>query len=401
MTAVEVRDLVKTFRGSDGGTVAIDDVSFDIEEGEFLVLLGPSGCGKTTTLRCLAGLDSADAGQISMRQDVVFDVSRRVNRPPEKRNIGMVFQSYALWPNMTVRQNLEYPLKARRLQAGLDGNWAEEIARVVECEHLLERYPGQLSGGQQQRVALARGLVARPNLILFDEPLSNLDARLRKSVRAELHLLHRQLSFTAVYVTHDQEEAFALADRLMIMREGRVAQSGTPFEIYRNPASDYVAEFIGMSNRLLVEPTASGWSIEGEQVADVAGLVRSSSDNEPITLRLRPEDVNVSMSQTDFARAETIVQGVFVDASFLARAMDVVVQVGNELIVAQVPSARGYEAFASADPGTPVWLAFRLSEAAAFDRKGNPIGSTKASNDQVFNETIGHLNRLCDERADD
>ena len=185
MAAVEVRDLVKTFRGSAGGTVAIDDVSFDIEEGEFLVLLGPSGCGKTTTLRCLAGLDSADAGQISMRQDVVFDASRRVNRPPEKRNIGMVFQSYTLWPNITVRQNLEYPLKARRLQAGLDGNWAEEIARVVECEHLLERYPGQLSGGQQQRVALARGLVARPNLILFDEPLSNLDARLRKSVRAE------------------------------------------------------------------------------------------------------------------------------------------------------------------------------------------------------------------------
>ncbi|MGE3328763.1 MAG: ABC transporter ATP-binding protein [Acidimicrobiia bacterium] len=367
--AVEVRNLVKTF-GGPKGTVAIDDLTFDIEDGQFLVLLGPSGCGKTTTLRCLAGLETADAGQIGMRDEVVFDANRKVNRPPERRNIGMVFQSYALWPNMTVRQNLEYPLKARRLQEGLQHDWVGEIARVVECHELLHRYPGQLSGGQQQRVALARGLVSRPNLILFDEPLSNLDARLRKAVRSELHRLHRRLGFTAVYVTHDQEEAFALADQLMIMRNGRIEQSGTPYEIYRNPATDYVAEFVGMSNRFMIEPSATGWIIAGERLEDDHALVNRNSARHPFAIRLRPDDIQVLRTPTESRRADTVLAVTFVDASFAARSMDVVVDLAGTLVHAQVPSADSYATFASTEVGDRLWIGFRAADAVPFDLSG-------------------------------
>ena len=195
MSHVSIQSMTMHFDGKPP-TKAVDDLDLEIEEGEFLVLLGPSGCGKTTTLRCLAGLETPSAGQISFGPTTVFDAERRVNLSPDKRNIGMVFQSYALWPHMTVRKNIAYPLKARRIKEGLKGGWVEETAALVDCGALLDRYPAQLSGGQQQRVALARGLVARPDLVLFDEPLSNLDARLRDQVRAEIHELHGRLSFT-------------------------------------------------------------------------------------------------------------------------------------------------------------------------------------------------------------
>ena len=191
------------------------------------MLLGPSGCGKTTTLRCLAGLETPGQGRIVFGDTTVFDAGKRVNLSPDKRRIGMVFQSYALWPHMTVRKNLAYPLKARKLREGLKWGWVEQTAELVDCASLLDRYPAQLSGGQQQRVALARGLVARPELVLFDEPLSNLDARLRDQVRAQIHELHGRLGFTAVFVTHDQSEALALGDRLAIMKHGKIEQYDT------------------------------------------------------------------------------------------------------------------------------------------------------------------------------
>ncbi len=189
MSHVQIEALSKTF----GSTKVIQELDLEVQDGEFLVLLGPSGCGKTTTLRCLAGLEEPTAGTISLGGETVFDRSARINRSPDKRSIGMVFQSYALWPHMTVRKNIAYPLKARGMKDKIGEGWVEEMARLVDTEPLLDRYPAQLSGGQQQRVALARGLVARPGLVLFDEPLSNLDARLRDLVRAEIHELHARL----------------------------------------------------------------------------------------------------------------------------------------------------------------------------------------------------------------
>ena len=222
MSSVSIHGLSKHFGGKTP-TTAIDDLNLEIELGEFLVLLGPSGCGKTTTLRCIAGLETADAGSIAFGDHTVFDAARHVDVPPNKRNIGMVFQSYALWPHMTVRKNVSYPLRARKIKGKQATEWVEEVARLVDTKELLDRYPAQLSGGQQQRVALSRGLVARPDLVLFDEPLSNLDARLRDLVRTEIYELHARLKFTAVYVTHDQSEAMALGDRLAIMRRGAIA----------------------------------------------------------------------------------------------------------------------------------------------------------------------------------
>src|SRR5215211_3276025 len=203
MSGVMITGLTKRFEGKPS-TVAVDDLDLEIEPGEFLVLLGPSGCGKTTTLRCIAGLETADEGAIAFGDRTVFDAARGIDVPPNKRNIGMVFQSYALWPHMTVRKNIGYPLRTKGMKRPQANEWIEEVARLVETTSLLDRYPAQLSGGQQQRVALSRGLVARPDLVLFDEPLSNLDARLRDQVRAEIHELHERLQFTAVYVTHDQ-----------------------------------------------------------------------------------------------------------------------------------------------------------------------------------------------------
>ena len=261
MSHVRIEGLTKRFDGKPP-TTAIDDLDLEIEEGEFLVLLGPSGCGKTTTLRCLAGLETPDEGRIVFGEPHGLRLAdQRVNLSPDKRNIGMVFQSYALWPHMTVRKNIGYPLRRRAsIKREQSQGWVEETAALVDCSAPARPLPGQLSGGQQQRVALARGLVARPDLVLFDEPLSNLDARLRDQVRAQLHELHDRLGFTAVFVTHDQTEALALGDRLAIMRTGRIEQFGTPEQVFEEPATEYVAGFIGMSNRLDARTTAiGGW----------------------------------------------------------------------------------------------------------------------------------------------
>ena len=244
MSHVRIEGLTKSF----GATTVIKGLDLEVQDGEFLVLLGPSGCGKTTTLRCLAGLEAPTDGRISLGGEAVFDRPGRVNRSPDKRSIGMVFQSYALWPHMTVRNNIAYPLKARGLKAKLGEGWVEDTARLVDCEPLLDRYPAQLSGGQQQRVALARGLVAQPGLMLFDEPLSNLDARLRDLVRAQIHELHSRLGFTAVFVTHDQSEALTMSDRIAVFNAGRVEQIDRPHVIYDTPRTRFVAEFIGETN---------------------------------------------------------------------------------------------------------------------------------------------------------
>jgi len=233
-----------------GEFTAVDRLSLAIADGEFLTLLGPSGCGKSTTLAALAGLDVPHAGSLRVGGELYFDAASGCNLPPERRSCGLVFQSYALWPHMTVEGNCEFPLKLRRVAAAARRARVREALKLVEMDDFADRYPHQLSGGQQQRVALARTLVYRPQVLLLDEPLSNLDARLRERSRVWLSQVTRQVGLTTVYVTHDQSEALALSDRIAVMNRGRVSQLGTPQEIYDHPADPFVADFIGSSNFL-------------------------------------------------------------------------------------------------------------------------------------------------------
>jgi iron(III) transport system ATP-binding protein len=262
---VRARDVQRTFVRAGGTPVhAIDGVSLDVRSGEFVVLLGPSGCGKTTLLRAIAGLEKPDSGVIHLRDRKVFDSGDGTNLPPESRRISMIFQSYALWPHMSAFDNVAYPLRSRGVNASSISARVGEALERVGIGELGRQFPAQLSGGQQQRVALARAIVAGDSLVLFDEPLSNVDARVREQLRIELLAMQRKLGFSALYVTHDQSEAMALAHRVAVMRQGKIVQIGPPREVYEEPATRYVANFIGTSNE-----------IEGKvEMAPVAGRVK-------------------------------------------------------------------------------------------------------------------------------
>jgi len=238
MVVVELSHITKTF----GKTVAASDVSFRVGQGELFFLLGPSGCGKTTVLRVVAGFYRPDEGR------VLFDGQEMNSIPAYRRNVGMVFQNYALWPHMTVYDNIIYGLKVRHESADERVRKAKEVLRIVRMEELAMRYPNQLSGGQQQRVALARALVIEPNVLLLDEPLSNLDAKLRLEMRGEIKRIQSESGITSIYVTHDQEEALSMADRMAIMNSGMVEQIGTPLELYNKPRNKFVAGFVGETN---------------------------------------------------------------------------------------------------------------------------------------------------------
>jgi iron(III) transport system ATP-binding protein len=332
---LKITSLVKSFHSDSEVVRAVDEVSLDVLPGELLVLLGPSGCGKTTLLRCIAGLESAASGTIAFGERVVYDGARQIDVPPHKRSVGMCFQSYALWPHKTVRKNIEYPLKVRRIR---QPGWVEEAAGLVDCGHLLDRYPGQLSGGQQQRVALARGLVARPELLLFDEPLSNLDALLRNQVRAELHSLHGRLGFTGVYVTHDQSEALALGDRLAIMRSGRVEQLGRPADVYEHPVSEYAAHFVGFSNQVVLRRTADGWRTEDGTTVHAELPIDRGLDE--VHLRFRPESAHVvpmdSPPGEHVAFAASVVDEVYAGAHD-----DVTLRCGSQSLSVRRPAGIG------------------------------------------------------------
>jgi iron(III) transport system ATP-binding protein len=373
LSNVRIEGLTKRFGGK-SPTTAIDSLDLEIEPGEFLVLLGPSGCGKTTTLRCIAGLETASEGSIAFGDRTVFDASRRVNVPPNKRNVGMVFQSYALWPHMTVRKNVGYPLRVRKIKGKQAKDWIEEVAKLVETTELLDRYPAQLSGGQQQRVALSRGLVARPDLVLFDEPLSNLDARLREVVRSEIHALHERLKFTAVYVTHDQVEALGLGNRLAIMRRGVLEQLGRPDEIFEEPATEYVADFIGMVNRLALERHESGWAYEGERLnGDLGPLATSSTE---ITARARSEDVNL-IPPDESPPPDTIgFPATVVDSEFGGRYMDVSVEAGLARVFARIPAGERGGWARTLNAGQPVFAVLRPRDLAFYDEAGALINRT-------------------------
>jgi iron(III) transport system ATP-binding protein len=292
-SSVRIEDLSKTF----DSVPALKNLSLQVAASEMLVLVGPSGCGKTTCLRCLAGLERPTSGRILIGDRIVTAIEDGIFVAPEKRQIGMVFQSYAVWPHMTVFANVAYPLRAMGTPRNAIKPRVEEALRLVQLGNLAERYSSQLSGGQQQRVALARSLVAEPTLLLFDEPLSNLDANLRTQMRIEIKELQKKLGFTSVYVTHDQAEALAIADRVAIMEHGLLRQVGTPREVYDHPANSFVAGFMGSTN--LLEATVRERSSDIVTVEIGGGFLLRVTDatsftiGEKVTVSARPESLTL------------------------------------------------------------------------------------------------------------
>ncbi|MGI5176009.1 ABC transporter ATP-binding protein [Dactylosporangium sp. CA-152071] len=328
---ITVANARRRFTRQDKSTInALDDVSFDVAAGEFLVLLGPSGCGKSTLLRTIAGLEHLDSGRIALGGTAVIDTGKRVNVPTEQRRLSMMFQSYALWPHMTVADNVAYPLRARRVSRSTIQASVQEVLASVGVGELARQYPGQISGGQAQRVALARALVAKDSIVLFDEPLSNVDAKVRERLRHEIARLHRESGFTAVYVTHDQEEALTLATRIIVMKDGRVCQSGTPQEIYDRPNSRYVARFMGSTNELLVTPT--GQVVDGLAVVDSPiGPMRIDGPEPspgPLTVFSRPEAWKINTGGVAVEEPNTW-NGLIRQVVFLGSVSDITVEVNG------------------------------------------------------------------------
>jgi len=293
---LELRNLTKEFGNGNEKVVAVNELSLTINPGEFVTLLGPSGCGKTTALRMVAGFESPTSGQVLLDGE---DLSALT---PDRRPMGMVFQSYALFPHMTVFDNVAYGLKVKKFSTAQIKKEVNEILDSMNLAHLTNRAPNQLSGGQQQRVALARAMVVKPKVLLFDEPLSNLDAKLRAQMRIEIRTIQRRLGITSIFVTHDQDEAMSLSDRIVVMRNAVVEQSGTPEEIYRRPSSVFVADFIGRSNFLAVSEVKK--SNNGAVTVEASG-VRLDVNAHPQALKsthphllVRPESISVKKSGT-------------------------------------------------------------------------------------------------------
>ena len=300
MPDVNVSHLFKQF----GAVNVLDDIDFTVRDGEFFTLLGPSGCGKSTTLNCIAGLEQPTAGSITVGASTFVDVARKVLVPTEERNLGMVFQSYALWPHMTVEQNLAMPLSIRKVARRERASAILDALDKVGLGHLKDRYPHELSGGQQQRVALARALVYSPSVLLLDEPLSNLDAKLREQARAWLKRLQADLGITTIYVTHDQDEALSLSDRIAIMFEGRMSQVGTPLEVYERPASAKVAAFVGSCN-FLTGVVEGSTAVSSRVRLDSSGSVVTVTTTEALTVgvavvvAVRPERLSIVSASAD------------------------------------------------------------------------------------------------------
>jgi multiple sugar transport system ATP-binding protein len=345
---IQFQKVSKTFAGAR----VVDDLSLEIHDGEFVVLLGPSGCGKTTTLRMLAGLETVTSGDILINGERVNDV------PTQHRDLAMVFQSYALYPHMTIAENIGYPLRVRKLEKVERAERVKRVAAMLEIESLLERKPRQLSGGERQRVALARAIVREPRAYLMDEPLSNLDARLRVQMRGELKRLQHQLATTTLYVTHDQAEAMTLASRVAVMKKGRLQQFDTPMNIYNHPANRFVAEFVGSPSMNFVE----GELVNGTFVSDSLRMTMSDAqlsrvtDRSRLTMGIRPEHIQVLAEPQD----GSIPARVYV-TELMGNETFVFLSVGADRLIARAP------ADFRAELESKVWLRLISDKAHFFD----------------------------------
>ncbi|RUU61533.1 sn-glycerol-3-phosphate ABC transporter ATP-binding protein UgpC [Mesorhizobium sp. M2C.T.Ca.TU.002.02.1.1] len=328
MSSVTLRKVVKRY----GQIEVVHGIDLAVEEGEFVVLLGPSGCGKTTTLRMVAGLEDISGGQLEIAGRVVNDLA------PKDRQIAMVFQNYALYPHMTVRQNMEFALKPQKLPGSEVSARIAEAARILGLEPLLERKPAQLSGGQRQRVAMARAMVRTPKVFLFDEPLSNLDAKLRTQVRVEIAKLHKRLGTTVLYVTHDQVEAMTLADKIVIMKDGHIEQVGSPEDVFAKPRNLFVATFIGSPamNLLPAKVEADNGApvlvANGFRMTAPASIVRALNPGASITVGIRPNDIRVDDETGEYEAVIEVDEYLGTEALLNLRA-------GDHELVAQVPAA--------------------------------------------------------------
>jgi len=355
LTDISIANVSRSF----GSVVAVKNISLEIKAGEFFTLLGPSGCGKTTLLRMIAGFADLDGGQISIG-------GRRIDTlPPHRRNIGMVFQNYAIFPNLTVAGNVAYGLKARKLASDEVARRVSEVLALVRLQGYGERWPHQLSGGQLQRVAIARALVIRPAVLLLDEPLSNLDAKLRVDMRGEIRDLQQRLNITTVYVTHDQEEALAVSQRVAVLQAGQIEQLGGPREIYRRPISLFAANFMGMTNVLPGIVGARAGAHASVRVGAVDLLVADpvARQGEAVTICLRPEALRIVAPGEAASAGEARLEATVTNAEFLGALLrlDVELPGGTPLKVAVLddPDSR-------ATPGSPIALAYDPARLTVF-----------------------------------
>jgi iron(III) transport system ATP-binding protein len=332
---ITVEQILKVFHTKESDVYALDHVDLQVDDGEFFVLLGPSGSGKTTLLRCVGGLEEPDAGQIHLGNDLVYSGSSNIIVPPERRRVGMVFQSYAIWPHMTVADNVGLPLREGNMKVPKDQveGKVQRALELVGLQDLGARPAPMLSGGQQQRVALARALAVEPRVLLMDEPLSNLDARLREEVRAEIKNLAKKMGLTVLYVTHDQEEAMDLADRIAVMHLGQILQLGSPEELYTNPADPRVAQFFGEMNWVNGEMADGGvvTTSFGAMQASIKGTITSGTK---VRVGVRPEHVELMAERSTGAADGQVFDGEIISETFLGDKRTYTVKLGDTYLSA-------------------------------------------------------------------
>ena len=353
MASVDLRGLTKRF----GSLAVVDDVSLRIDHGQLVCLLGPSGCGKTTTLRLLAGFLEPSAGDILVGDRLVSSVAKTL--PPEQRKMSMIFQSYALWPHMTVAENIVYGLRLRKMDRDTIAKKLSAILATTKLEILAQRYPGELSGGQQQRVALARALIVEPETLLLDEPLSNLDANLREEMRFEIRRLHDEYRYTTVYVTHDQSEAMTTADLIAVMNAGKIDQLGTPEDIYDRPQSEFVARFIGASNVLKGEARDENHVAFAGSTLQVVGAKLNRGQSAAVAIRQH----DIGLSTQAPASLDNTVQAIVTRQVFLGANRDYMVETADGTTLRIVTSTENPVA-----KGTEVWLTLPPERCRALSR---------------------------------
>ena len=370
MARIRVEDLIKEYNSPGGSIVAVRGVDFTINDGEFFTIVGPSGCGKTTTLRCIAGLVTPTSGSI------YFDNQEITHVPPNKRGIAMMFQNIALYPHMSVEDNISYPLRLANVSKDVQRKETESAARVMQIEELLKKYPGQLSGGQKQRAALARTLVQDPHAFLMDEPLSDLDAKLKVEMRKEIQKVHEQVDRPTIYVTHDQEEAMTMSDRIAVMNDGNIVQIGTPDELYNEPRTLFVAQFIGNPSINTLEANLVS-AEDGRLTVAYNGFKREflvDSDEVPdgdtVTLGVRPEHAKIDEGSADIVREIQIIERIG-DRILITTAGDpefrILVPPGSDI-------SEGEEVSLSFDP-EDVFLFAESGELIGKGKEMNPVQS--------------------------